>query len=89
MKHSELPWKVSGTNGVHCAKGPAVALLRHKDGSARHNAQENAAFIVKACNNHYKLLEALKYFKRHINGDASCDLQTLLHMTDEAIKEAE
>ena len=34
------------------------------------------------------LLAALQYFKRHIGGDASCDLQTLLHMTDAAIAKA-
>lgn len=32
--------------------------------------------------------EALEYQKRHQNGDASCDLQTFIHMRDAAINAA-
>lgn len=68
-KHTELPWRSPGTM-VRDA-GPAFAPIAantliakvystaYKDDA---QALANAAFIVRACNSHYELLEALKAF---------------------------
>lgn len=60
-KHSPLPWKQNADDGkwvqdsgkhnhyvAHCTRQPHV------------NEKLNAAFIVKACNSHYELVEALE-----------------------------
>lgn len=67
-EHTELPWSlpdyknpyiVTNKNGVVvCA-----ALLRNGKGcgiKSQPEQEANAAFIVKACNNHYQLFAALR-----------------------------
>jgi len=62
-KHTPLPWEVNTDTP------PFFLKFRHATkhiGTARNDAlsndeaQANAEFIVRACNNHYKLLNALK-----------------------------
>jgi len=67
MKHTELPWKIEYDNADERGGGqwynigpttvwfPYGAPQEEKD-----RAVANAAFIVRACNSHYELLEACK-----------------------------
>lgn len=57
-KHSPLPWK------THSIIRPFYTLL-DRDGMALGDfalprPRENSEFIVRACNNHYQLIEALE-----------------------------
>lgn len=67
-KHSPLPWKT--TNGyygpiIDCPDGQERVCT--VDGARSPDEKEaNAAFIVRACNNHYQLVEALKYARRFL-----------------------
>ena len=65
-KHTELPWEVDKEN-VHAGQ----ICSCHGDADTWYEVwtpnwqngidqQANAEFIVKACNNHYQLLDALK-----------------------------
>ena len=102
MDHTELPWKVEKFKGVlEIAKGiesicevaPYYPDLGTKQ--AKQKGAANAAFIVRACNNHYKLLEACKEAVTFISGlqiditredTYANECQTLL---EQAIAEAE
>lgn len=56
-KHTPVPWcVVPGTSAIHTEDGLYLggANLRQGENEA------NAAFIVRACNSHYELLEALE-----------------------------
>lgn len=71
MKHSSLPWSIGGDgadifgygvepDGSDCDH---VADVQPDDSGLLGMSTKdvaNAQFIVKACNNHYKLLKALK-----------------------------
>lgn len=73
MNHSELPWKVikmEGSNDLYI-------LTKNKKGWNEYilagiipnlDAKANASFIVRACNNHEKLVEACKEAKSIISG---------------------
>jgi len=61
MKHTPTPWEYE----VH-SKFSSIKVQSHKDGHVSHIAQvvptpgvDNAAFIVKACNNFEPLMEAM------------------------------
>lgn len=70
--HTPLPWRLGSTkkDGMafsreietslmgHCTVGHTVAPSSSEAMIER--AEANAAFIVRACNSHYELLEALK-----------------------------
>ena len=58
-KHTELPWAVGGTykREVRGAAFEPVADAWPISGITIDGAIDNAAFIVKACNNHYKQKE--------------------------------
>lgn len=63
MKHTELPWHYQEdsdtyTHIIRDPSGSRIVAQFRQDTSGLPEA--NAAFIVKACNNHYTLLEALK-----------------------------
>lgn len=54
--------------------------------------RENAAFIVRACNSHYELLDALKALSSAVfipNDERSPDLVTAIELTVAAIDKAE
>lgn len=71
MKHTKTPWKISNDTQIIDVKGNIVAQTLI---SSEVPSFENAEFIVRAVNIHYKLLEALK--KSHacatIQEDGSC-----------------
>lgn len=67
QKHSPLPWKAegsdSGDNIVVDATGVIVAAFDYVYPECACSIDEDdAAFIVRACNNHYKLVEALRSY---------------------------
>ena len=68
MKHTELPWRVftvevGNTMGIQTKDFNTVVVA---DQSGENKA--NAAFIVKACNSFYGLLEALENVDDFMNG---------------------
>lgn len=54
MERTKGEWVQNGNNGIHTKQGNCIAIT---DGD---NHKANAAFIVKAVNNHEKLVEALE-----------------------------
>lgn len=67
MKHTDLPWrKGKGGDNTYLIISPEGGWISKGHGEA------NAAFIVKAVNNHYQLLEALKEINRltYLNDNA-------------------
>ena len=71
-KHSELPWKViqmNGSRGLYIEtehkkgwnKFPIAVIIPNQD------AKANASFIVRAVNNHERLVEALKLIDKWIS----------------------
>ena len=99
--HSEIPWKVADTGvdaiWIEDANGniEGVCDLYNKDPNKtihrKTNCKANAEFIVRAVNNHDKLVKALKVAIERL-GFASYDIPRI-HETIEqglkAIKEAE
>lgn len=58
--HTELPWSISDTYD-HIVTGPdGLAIFECWFRGRRADARANAALIVRACNNHDGLLQALK-----------------------------
>ena len=56
MKHSELPWTIMYQAAFTLIYGPnGERVCRMID-----NKKCDTPFIVRACNNHYKLLEAVR-----------------------------
>ena len=53
-KHTPLQWEQNGNNGIHTPKGNCIAL------TGGDNQKANAEMIVKAVNNHDKLVDMLK-----------------------------
>ena len=63
LNHSELPWEVKKIDNT-----PASAIFSNLDVPiAGVWLAENASFIVRACNNHEKLLEVLKHAEKEVN----------------------
>lgn len=68
-EHSKLPWKLCGADGIYAGddRGTKIAATRgghtfHID-LCREEVEANAAFIVKACNAHEKLVAALEFIR--------------------------
>lgn len=66
-KHTALPWRTGGEDSVYTTQGDnrRIADCENTPFSKRPRPpviedKENAAFIVRACNNHYAFLDALK-----------------------------
>lgn len=59
-KRTPLPWRVSGTG--HLCSGDMVIPFD--------DLKENAEFIVRACNSHYGLLEALELARKALSGSS-------------------
>jgi hypothetical protein len=57
MEHTKLPWKISEDENDDVFGICAMF--------ADESAEANAEFIVRACNSHYELLEALKEAEEH------------------------
>lgn len=57
MKHTSTPW-VAFKDGAIQTEGREV--IAWPSGLAKKNMEANAAFIVKACNSHYRLLDLLQ-----------------------------
>lgn len=99
-EHTALPWKV--LRGVKTSHGTpnmrfAVLIIPNplKDGKpflaevygvSVEDAERLAGFIIKACNNHKKLVEAVMLFvtKRHHSADDVCKAAALLADIDKA-----
>jgi len=64
MKHSPLPWKISEepTDSTDFA-------IVDKDNKWVWFDRPNAEFIIRACNMHYELMEALEKAKEYIEKD--------------------
>ena len=60
-KHTKLPWAIH--NGGHI-QNDDIEVIVWGSGLASKNRLNNSRFIVKACNNHHKLLDALKEIHR-------------------------
>ena len=89
-KHSPLPWEVKKMGSTH--------TIREKDGyliatvwDHNSNLQEgDASFIIRACNNHYELLEACKvasdyFFSKNLADTAN----TVKEIINQAISNTE
>lgn len=99
VKHTTLPWITAGRNGagdhIHGNDGE-VAWCRTYVGINSDTITANAEFIVKACNSHYDLLEALKgaigalEFSRDYHGDLGNEEQAFAQdKLDAALKAIE
>jgi len=100
MNHTELPWKMEEQN-IHT--GSICTCHGDKDTwfevwtqnwSNGIDAEANAAFIVKACNNHYKILDLLDEARLQIEYLHSKFKETgsgniVLYRIEEAIKQVE
>lgn len=67
--HSPLPFKRILNAGmargnIYDAEGNLIGRFHRDDGLAKEHDELNAEFIVRACNNYYPLLEALKVAKK-------------------------
>lgn len=76
QKHTPLPWhwaKARTMQHLHDTKNscfaqismPIWATVSHGENDMREQYKADAEFIVRACNSHYELLEALKHLARY------------------------
>ena len=78
MKHTELPWEVIKDGELVYIDSGSINICdlyhMHENGAyTKYDAEANAAFIAKACNNHESLLGALKDLMASISGGSkSC-----------------
>lgn len=87
MKYSDTPWDINvASNDIYDSGGDYVAAAF---------SDENAAFIVKACNNHERLastLQDLIYTSEHLWADVKpikdTSAMTVTHPIIEAAKQA-
>lgn len=90
MKHTELPWAICNESpNEYWYEGTTIydvnGQRRVADTPAQLlDAEANAAFIIKAVNNHYQLLDALKELYRNSESGAR-----FLDKAEAAIKAAE
>ncbi len=71
--HTPLPWRI-GVRTAHSKRdiyGPKGELVTLSDAvfTSLEEAQANAAFIVRACNNHYDLIAALEAIMARLKGE--------------------
>ncbi len=60
MKHTKLPWKIGIEPQVVSSKeGKVICRTSYKNPAKDVEGVATAEFIVRACNSHYELLEAL------------------------------
>ena len=105
MKHTELPWEVETHNHVcdeqwntivkgaiditHNTQPHEIACDKYSSLSQEEN-EANAAFIVKAVNNHENLLSALKFMISALqHKELSFGDKVALDEAREAVKQAE
>ena len=69
MKHTALPWTTLDTECVlvEYKKGKFEEVVKPGHTMTHEEAKANAEFIVKACDNHYELLEALELAEKLIH----------------------
>jgi len=63
VKHTELPFHVTGNHAINVPNQPDYEDYHVCSGKrclVDMSSKADAEFIVKACNNHYQMLEALK-----------------------------
>jgi hypothetical protein len=66
-RHTPTPWSLQ--NGLICAlNGRAIIDPGHIAGETEEECEANAAFIVRAVNNHEALVESLKGFLSPFDG---------------------
>lgn len=90
-KHTALPWNLS-TNPTwsHCVYGKIGCVAQGNDpASMIHNSERataNAAFIVTACNSHYRILKENEKLTKSLI--SSCNsIRDLLEALEDIIKE--
>jgi len=91
-KHTPLPWKVyyAKNNGqliLGTGEESGQAIQSHNGAFWRDEAEAkaNAEFVVKACNSHYELLEALESVKEYVHNFGESHL---IEIVDKAIAKA-
>ena len=96
MSHTKLPWSINAlaSGRIVSEKRSIGSVGGFNDGTEKTYLENeaNAAFIVKAVNSHYQLLEALKEIAEAKSGPApydSLELWELQDMAKKAIKQAE
>ena len=90
MKHTKLPWETNGSCLIKGENREMVSCFSIGGGSVDVDGKANAAFIVKACNSHYQLLEAIKDLHRAASfADYTKELDDAIIKSVAAIKEAE
>ena len=99
MKHTELPFNFDITlDGFIVYKEntmKSICKVIYKDVSympSKEEAEANSEFIVKACNNHYKLIEALKLCSKALDKYPSIidiDFDIAFENANKLIKELE
>lgn len=67
--HTPLPWLQGKpyVEEIHSLRKRTVAITNANDRRFEPEDEANAEFIVRACNSHYDLLEALRYARRFLN----------------------
>lgn len=58
--HTSLPWTNPELSVQICSEGELILADCVGEATSRKTDEANAAFIVRACNAHYQMLEALK-----------------------------
>lgn len=94
-----LPWKAMPTGAYSdaCKDRGAIFVCNIRTGThvAEDSNQANAAYIVHACNNYQRLVEALRSFQRAASADKVEDFSAVSNAADNAgallreLKEAE
>ena len=89
FKGTRGPWAIDTYGAIIDPTGDTISVsagirITMNNWGNEGKPKENARLISAAP----ELLDALLYQKRHQDGDASCDLQTFLHMRDAAISKA-
>ena len=101
-KHTKGPWrsenamssdfnKIRYITGPDCEKIAEVQQTEYYNSDTRMpqgEALANAAFIVRACNSHYELLEALEAAKKLMQKSITYENADTYNVIDKAIKNA-
>lgn len=89
MEHTPTPWEVDNHGIIFHGKtqiGTVATQPMYKE-APEGTTEANARFIVKACNNYEKLVEALEAIKRHITSGANLYVveKTVIRLCDEVL----